>query len=78
MEVNFDKNSIVIEIYMEAATIKKLFFTYSPKEKTWILTREIQWFAPTQYEDDRNQEYDRAPETPLRIEDFDMLKYIGW
>lgn len=85
-EVEFENNTISIVFYTEAATIKKLFFTYSPKEKTWILTREMQWLVPPKnYEGDekldengRKLEYDRTPNQPMRIDDFDMLKYIGW
>lgn len=85
-EVEFETNSINLTFYTDAATVKKLFFTYSSKEKTWILTREIQWLVPPKnYEGDekldengRKLEYDRAAEQQIRIEDFDMLKYIGW
>lgn len=84
--VEFFTSTIEISLYTDPATIKKLSFTYSAEEDTWILSREIQWFVPPKnYEGDekldengRKLEYDRAPETPLRIEDFDMLKYIGW
>jgi hypothetical protein len=82
--IDFENETIEITFYTEAATLKKLFFTYSLKEKTWILTREIQWLVPPKnYEGDekldengRKLEYDRAPESPMRIDDFDMLKYI--
>jgi len=85
-EVEFETNSINLTFYIDAATVKKLFFTHSVKEKTWALTREIQWFVPPKSyegeekldENGRKLEYDRAPEILLRIEDFDMLKYIGW
>jgi len=85
-EVEFETNSINLTFYTDAATVKKIFFTYSIKEKTWVLTREMQWLVPPKdYEGDekldengRKLEYDRAPETPMKIEDFDMLKYIGW
>ncbi len=77
-DVEFVTNSINLTFYTSAVTIKRLFFTYSLKDRTWILTREIQWFAPTRYEDDRKQEYDRVPENSMRIDDFDILKYIGW
>lgn len=85
-EVEFETNSINLQFYTDAATMKKIFFTYSIKEKTWMLIREIQWFVPPKsYEGDelldengRKLEYDRVPDHLLRIEDFDMLKYIGW
>lgn len=84
--VDFNTGTITTEFYTEDTLLKKLFFTYSVKEKTWILTREMQWFVPPKsYEGDekldengRKLEYDRAPDQPMRIEDFDMLKYIGW
>lgn len=84
--VQFETNSINLTFHVDAATVKKLSFTYSLKEKTWILTRVIQWFVPPKnYEGDekldengRKLEYDLAPETPIRIEEFDVLKYIGW
>lgn len=84
--VELSYGTIEISLYTDPATIKKLFFTYSKKADTWILSREIQWFIPPKsYEGDekldengRKQEFDRVPETPLRIEDFDILKYIGW
>jgi hypothetical protein len=77
-EVEFNTKTISLKFYIDAVNIKKLFFTYSTQEKTWILTREIQWFAPIQYEDDRKQEYDRASKMPILIEDFNMLKYMDW
>ena len=85
-EVEFETNSINLIFYTDAATVKKLFFTYSSKEKTWISNREMQWFVPPKsYEGDeklddngRKLEYDHAPEQPMRVEDFDMLKYIIW
>lgn len=77
-EVEFNTKTISLKFYIDAATVKKLFFTYSTQEKTWILTREIQWFAPMQNKEDHKQDYDRASKTPMRIDDFDMLKYIGW
>jgi len=84
--VDFNSGTITTEFYTEATLLKKLFFTYSSKEKTWILSRELQWFVPPKsYEGDekldengRKLEYDRAPKTTMRIEDFDLLEYIGW
>lgn len=83
--VEFSSGTVTIEFYTEATILKKLFFTYSPKQGTWILTSEMQWLVPPKnYEGDevldengRKLEHNRAPDQPMRIEDFDMLKYIG-
>ena len=74
--VEFGHNSINLTFYLNAATLTKIFFEYSTEEKTWISSREIQWFAPTIFEDDRKLEFDRRPGVPLRIEQFNLLKYI--
>jgi len=84
--VDFSSGTITTEFYTEDTLLKKLFFTYSSKEKTWILTREMQWFVPPKsYEGDekldengRKLEYDRVAEQSIHVEDFDILKYIGW
>lgn len=84
--VEFETNTIKVTLYTEPVAFKELYFTYSPKEMTWILTREKQWLVPPKnYEGDekldengRKLEYDRAPDQPMRVEDFDMLKYIDW
>jgi hypothetical protein len=77
-EVEFMTNTISILFYTEATTVKKLFFTYSLSQKTWVLTREIQWFTPSQLADERKKEKDSAPEVAIKIDEFDLLKYIGW
>ena len=75
--ITFNRGSIAVELYSEATIVKRLYFTYSAKEKTWILTREMQWFAPTRFEDDRKLEFDRSPEKSLKIENFNMFEYLA-
>jgi len=76
-EVDFSDNSIILKFFTEATTIKQLTFTYSPDDRTWILTREMQWFSPPpQLEDDRKLEYDRASDNHIKVEDFNLLRYI--
>jgi hypothetical protein len=86
IEVIFERNNIVVNLYMESTVLRKLLFTYTSKEKTWMLTQVMQWFVPPNNygadeeldENGRRLEFDRAPEKPMRIENFDILKYIGW
>jgi hypothetical protein len=85
-EVKFEANSINLVFYSDASTIKKLWFNYDPKEKNWVLKRETQWFAPPKnYSGDekldehgRKLEFDHAVIAKMKIEDFNMIKYIGW
>jgi len=74
--VALERNCITITFYVKVAVLKELFFTYSHEKGTWILTREVQWLAPTVYKSSHKVEFDRAPSAPIRIEDFNMLKYI--
>jgi hypothetical protein len=75
-EVNFSNNSISLKFFTEATTIRELMFTYSAKDNTWILNREMQWFAPSQFEDDRKLEFNRVSKEHTKIEDFNLLIYI--
>lgn len=75
--VGFERNCVTITFYVKASVLKELFFTYAPEKNSWILTREIQWLAPTIYKSSHKVEYDRVPASATRIEDFNMLKYIG-
>jgi hypothetical protein len=83
-EIEFEENKIEIALYTESVTLKKLHFTYSKKDNTWILTREQQWLrykeAKENLEFDVTDklEYDGSPTEQMRIEDFDILKYLGW
>jgi hypothetical protein len=83
-QVDFNNGVVEISLYTEPVALRKLRFTFSPKDGTWILTRETQWYVPPKsYQGDeeldengRKLEFDRAPEKPTRIEDFDMLRYV--
>lgn len=75
--VGFEANRITITFYVKTFTLKELFFTYSPEKNTWILTREIQWAAPTIYKSTHKVDFDRAARSPMSIVDFDMLKYLA-
>lgn len=74
--VGFEADRIAITFYIAPTVLQELFFTYSSEKGTWILTREIQWNAPTIYRSTHKVEFDRAPANSMRIEDFNMLKYI--
>lgn len=74
--VGFETNRITITFYLTPTILQELFFSYSSEKNTWMLSREIQWNAPTIYRSSHKIEFDRAPANPMRIEDFNMLKYI--
>jgi hypothetical protein len=84
--VEFETNSIQLSFYTDAATFQKLFFSFDLEKMTWILTKTMQWFTPPKnYEGDekldengRKLEFDRKPKIRMRIDEFNMLKYIGW
>lgn len=74
--VEFEPNCIAITFYVAPALLRKLYFTYSAKKRTWILTREVQWFAPSIYKSTHKVEFDRTPASQTPIDDFNMLKFI--
>lgn len=84
VEIEFEDEKIKIELYTESVTLKKLYFTYSNKENTWILTREQQWLYYKEVTENletnvtEKLEYDGPPTEQIRIEDFQILKYLGW
>ena len=74
--IGFEPNCITITFYVKPAVLKELFFNYSAEKNTWILGREIQWHAPTVYKSSHKIDFDRSPVSAIRIEEFNMLKYI--
>ncbi|HTH56580.1 MAG TPA: hypothetical protein VL728_11095 [Cyclobacteriaceae bacterium] len=74
--VGFEPHCITVTFYVEPTVMKELFFTYSSRKDAWILTREIQWAAPSIYKSTHKLEYDREPSMSTKIEDFDMLRDI--
>jgi hypothetical protein len=75
--VGLEHNCITITFYVKPTLLKELFFTYTLEKNSWILTREVQWLAPTIYKSSHKVEFDRVPVSAIRIEDFNMLRYMG-
>lgn len=75
--VEFKNKTIELTFYTEDTTIKKLIFVFQNTKETWVLSRQLQWFAPTEWKEDRRLEYNRQAKSAMPIENFNMLTYIG-
>jgi hypothetical protein len=75
--VEFKNRTIELTFYTEDTTLKKLIFVFQNTKETWVLSRELQWFAPTEWKEDRKLEYNRQVESAIPVENFSMLTYLG-